>query len=457
MAMLQRFSRIRRTGKIRLELIVSGACVVTGLGACSDGEPSRESEALSAADAGVMDAGAAPRVAIDAGVPIDVGPARDAGPAREVFRPEERPATDSDVARLVAPAGFTVSVFARDLEDARMLLERGGIVYVTRPQSGDVLALADTDGDGAADTRSTVASDLPYVHGIAFRDSDVYLATDTRVLRGTISAEGGFDGLTAIIEDLPDGGQHPLRTLGIGPDDRLYISVGSTCDACEESNPENATMLVAALDGTGRSVLASGLRNTIGFGWHPATGELWGMDHGSDWRGNDLPPEELNQIVAGADYGWPYCFGERQVDPVIDDPPDQTKAERCAMTTPSVLTTQAHNAPIGLVFYAGQSFPEAFRNDAFVAMHGSWNRYPPTGYKVSRIVFDDAGRPTAFEDFVSGFLIEEGRAVFGRPAGITVSGDGTLLFSDDANGVVYRVAPSVTAGDAGAPPSDAGP
>jgi glucose/arabinose dehydrogenase len=122
-----------------------------------------------------------------------------------------------------------------------------------------------------------------------------------------------------------------------------------------------------------------------------------------------------------------------------------------------VLTTQAHNAPIGLVFYAGQSFPEAFRNDAFVAMRGSWNRYPPTGYKVSRIVFDDAGRPTAFEDFVSGFLIEEGRAVFGRPAGITVSGDGALLFSDDANGVVYRVAPSVTAGDAGAPPSDAGP
>jgi glucose/arabinose dehydrogenase len=377
----------------------------------------------------------------------------DAGPAveRDVFRPEERPATPALVASLRVPPGFNVSTFATDVEDARMLVARGELVYVTRPEPGDVLRLADTDGDGTADERTTVASGLPLVHGSAFRNDQVYLATPNQVLLASVDASGGFGTPEVIIDDLPDGGQHPLRTLGISPTDELVISVGSTCDACADSNPESATLLVAALDGAPRSTLARGLRNTIGFGWHPITNELWGMDHGSDWRGDDTPPEELNSIALGADYGWPYCSGDRIVDPVIQDPPEGTKAAYCANTRGPALSTQAHKAPIGLTFYTGTSFPSEYRDDAFIAMHGSWNRFPPTGYEVVRLVFEN-GVPQRFEDFLTGFLIEDGAATFGRPAGITVAPDGSLLFSDDMNGAIYRVRYGTAVADAGARP-----
>lgn len=420
-----------------------------GSGGRSAGEAAGAQLVAGAAGGGAGGVSGAPSSSIDAGAPVD----------REVFRPEERPATPELIASLSVPAGFRLNVFAEDLGHARMLATQGSFVYLTRPMQGDVIRLSDLDSDGVADAGETVASGVPRVHGITFRGAQVYLATDKQVLRGSVDASGAFGPLSAIISDLPDGGQHPYRTLGVGPDDRLYISVGSSCDACQETNPEHATMLVAALDGTSRSLFARGLRNTIGFGWHPQTGELWGMDHGSDWRGNDLPPEELNSIEEGADYGWPYCYGNRQLDPVIQDPPTGTKAEHCAETATPVLVTQAHNAPIGLAFYTGTSFPPEYRNDAFVAMRGSWNRVPPTGYKVVRVSFED-GVPTGFEDFVTGFLIEDGAATFGRPAGLTVAPDGALLFTDDTNGIVYRVSGvDAAAGDAGAPApgaSDAG-
>ena len=381
---------------------------------------------------------------VDGGAPLDAGPPVE----RHVFRPEERPYSAELAANLWAPSGFSVSTFATGVDNARMLATWGRFLYVTRPELGDVLRLADSDGDGSADERTTVLADLPLVHGIAFRDNQVYLATAKQVLLASVDEGGAFGAPEIIIDDLPDGGQHPLRTLGISPDDRLFISVGSTCDACADSNPENATLLVAALDGSTRSTYASGLRNTIGFGWQPATGQLWGMDHGSDWRGNDTPPEELNAIAQGADYGWPYCYGDRIVDPVIQDPPDMTKAEYCAKTRGPELTTRAHNAPIGWTFYTGTSFPDEYRDDAFIAMHGSWNRFPPTGYEVVRLVFED-GAPRHFEDFVTGFLIEGGAATFGRPAGITVAPDGSLLFGDDASGVIYRVRFEAGSPDAG--------
>jgi len=279
------------------------------------------------------------------------------------------------------------------------------------------------------------------VHGIAFHGDEVFLANVHSVFHGNVAADGSFRALPPIITDLPDGGQHPLRTLGIGPDALLYISVGSACDACDEPNPEQATVLRSTLAGQPagtRTIFARGLRNTIGFGWQPTTGELWGMDQGSDWRGGNLPPEELNAIVSGGDYGWPYCFANRVADPIIENPPGQTKEQYCAQTLPPVLLNQAHQSPIGMTFYTGTSFPERYRNGAFVAFHGSWNRKPPTGYRVAFVPFV-SGAPLAFEDFVSGFLSEDGTSTFGRPAGIAVAADGALLFTDDTNGVVYRV------------------
>lgn len=369
------------------------------------------------------------------------GEGGDSGGDRNVLRPEELPFDQDAFDALALPEGFSINVYRTGLGKARMLAVHGEHVYLTQPTEGNVLRLIDADEDGVAEAQAVVASDLPMVHGIAFHGDEVYLANVKEVYRGTVEPDGSFTGLAAIIEDLPDGGQHPLRTLGIGPDSLLYISVGSDCDACQETNPEHATMLRSTLLGqpaATRTIFARGLRNTIGFAWHPTTEALWGMDHGSDWRGDDLPPEELNAIIAGKDYGWPYCYADQQVDPIIQDPPMGTKAEYCAKTTAPVLLNQAHQAPIGFAFYTGSTFPERYQEGAFVAFRGSWNRKPATGYRVAFIPFD-GGRPTGVEDFVSGFLNEAGTATFGRPAGIAVAPDGALLFTDDTNGIVYRV------------------
>lgn len=368
----------------------------------------------------------------------DAGSTGTEGIERDVLRPVSRAPTPELIDSLQVPSGFELSVFARDLEHARMLAVHERHIYLTRPMQGDVLLLSDSNDDGVADSQLPVATSLPLVHGIAVDGTTLYLATPTEVYRSKIASDGQLSKPEVIIDDLPAGGQHPNRTLGIGPDRKLYISVGSPCDACTIDDPEYATLLKAELDGSSREIVASGLRNTIGFGWHPETGALWGMDHGSDWRGDDIPPEELNLIEQGKDYGWPYCFGDRRVDPVIQAPKDTTKQAYCQMTEAPVLINQAHEAPIGWAYYTADQFPEGYRNDAFIAFRGSWNRIPATGYKIARIVFE-AGRPTAIEDFVTGFLIENGTAQFGRLAGVAVAADGSLLFTDDENGMVYRV------------------
>jgi glucose/arabinose dehydrogenase len=360
---------------------------------------------------------------------------------REAFRPEELPFSQSAFQELSLPEGFSINVYRTGLGQARMLGVHGEHVYVTQPMQGSVTRLIDEDEDGVAEAQVVVASNLPMVHGIAFNGDQVYLADVNNVYRGTVAADGSFTGIASIIEDLPDGGQHPLRTLGVGPDSLLYISVGSDCDACEESNPEHATMLRSSLLGQPagqRDIFATGLRNTIGFAWHPTTDALWGMDQGSDWRGDDLPPEELNAIQDGNNYGWPYCYGNRQIDPIIQDPPTGTKASFCAATTPPALLNQAHQSPIGFAFYTGDTFPDRYENGAFVAFRGSWNRKPATGYRVAFVSFE-AGQPQVIEDFVTGFLNEAGTATFGRPAGLAVAPDGAVLFTDDTNGIVYRV------------------
>ena len=355
------------------------------------------------------------------------------------MRPERRDFSEALLRQLKAPAGFQVNVFASKLGNPRMLaVAPDGTVYVTRREQGEVVALTDRNGDGRSDDMRVVASKLEAVHGIHINQNRLYLASVKNVWVADMQPGGAVSQPRLIISDLPDGGQHPNRTLAIGADGMLYITVGSTCNACEETNKEHATMLRAKPDGTGRTVYARGLRNTIGWGWHPTTGELWGMDHGSDWRGDDLPPEELNRLVEGGDYGWPFCYGERQIDETRGDPEGTTKAAYCAKTQPTMLTYQAHSSPIGMVFYMGAQFPAEYRNDAFVAMRGSWNRNPPTGYKVVRIRFEN-GKPTRIEDFLTGFLIENGRAHFGRLAGIAGAGDGSLLVADDTNGVIYRV------------------
>jgi Raf kinase inhibitor-like YbhB/YbcL family protein len=351
-----------------------------------------------------------------------------------VFLPPELPAPEpSD---LKVPAGFKISHFADGLGNVRMLaVSPEGYVYVTRREEGDVLLLKD-DGHGRSTGTPMRVASRSGLHGIALHKGKVYLATPHEIFRGEVRADGQFGPLQILIHDLPDAGQHNTRTVQIGPDEMMYISVGSTCNECLEPNPENATILRGPLDGKSRSIFASGLRDTIGWGWHPQTGELWGMDQGMDWLGDDLPPEELNHIEKGHRYGWPHVWGDNQLNPHIHIVGGIEPSEWLAKSTPMVLGYRAHSAPMQMAFYDGAQFPARFRGDAFVAMHGSWNRKPAAGYEVVRIRFKD-GQAVGFEPFVTGFVSAKGQS--GRPCGVAVAHDGALLFTDDRNGIIYRV------------------
>jgi len=356
------------------------------------------------------------------------------------MRPEQRDFSESLMKQLKLPSGFQANVFAKGVGNPRMMaVASDGTVYVTRPKMNDVIALRDHNGDGRSDEMRTVVSDLEVVHGITFHKNRLYLAAPTRVLVADIKPDGTIAPPRLLIDNLPPGKGHKNRTIAFGPDGMLYISVGSSCNVCVETSEEYATVLRAKPDGKERNVYARGLRNTVGFAWHPETGEPWGMDNGSDWRGDNLPPEELNQLREGGNYGWPFCYGNKQVDKLfLANPKGTTKEEYCPKTVPSVLNYQAHSAPVGMAFYNASQFPEEYRGDAFVAMRGSWNRKPPTGYKVVRIRFRN-GKPVSVEDFLTGFLIESGEAQFARIAGVAIARDGSLLISDDTNSVIYRV------------------
>lgn len=368
-------------------------------------------------------------------------------PARvNTFKPDKVPATDERIAGLKVPQGFEAKAFAKELQNIRIIaVAPSGDIYVSRRDQGDVLLLKDANEDGVLDEAPRTVAHRPSVHGLAIGDGHLYMATATEVFRAPLNPDGSLGAIERIINDLPDGGQHPNRTLAFGPDGMLYISVGSSCNACNESNPEHATLLRASPDGKSRTIFASGLRNTLGFAWDPKTGELWGMDHGIDFLGDDVQPEELNHIVKGKQYGWPHIWGKDGQNPQSTPPGEITKAQWTQMSEPMVLGYTAHAAPMQLVFYTGNQYPAAFRGDAFVTMRGSWNRKPASGYEVVRIRFRN-GQPTAFEPFLSGFLTDEGRTHFARPVGLAVTRGGALLVGDDANGIIYRV--SYSAGKA---------
>jgi glucose/arabinose dehydrogenase len=209
-----------------------------------------------------------------------------------------------------------VKPFATGLKNIRiMAVADNSEIYVSRRDQGDALMLRDKDGDGRADGEPVAVVNRPGAHGLAIRDGRLYLITVKEVFVGNLLGEGRVGPMTMIIGDLPDAGQHANRTIAFGPDGMLYISVGSTCNACNESNQENATILRASPDGQSRSIFAKGLRNTIGFAWHPATGELWGMDHGIDFLGDEQQPEELNKIELGKQCGWAHVWGAGGFNP----------------------------------------------------------------------------------------------------------------------------------------------
>lgn len=344
------------------------------------------------------------------------------------------------VQQVALQPGFEINVFAADLTNPRMLaVAEDGTVYVTERSAGDVVMLRDDDEDGEADLRRVVAN-RPDMHGIAIDGNTMFLVTVNDIYRTTIQEDGGLAPLERIVDDLPEGGQHPNRTIVVGPDGKLYVSVGSTCNACGETNPENATILQVEPEGSYRTIFASGLRNTIGFGFEPHTGELYGMDHGIDWLGDNEQYEELNHIVKGNQYGWPYVYGDGKFNPQDYPPGNISMVEWAMQSVEPVGFYTPHAAPMQMTFYTGEQFPEEYRGDAFVAFRGSWNRKPPSGYEITRIQFEN-GKPAAFEVLAQGFLSRKGGQWVhkGRLAGIAQAGDGALLVTDDTNGIIYRI------------------
>ena len=380
---------------------------------------------------------ATPALAQKVPVPGEGSPERtaDVQVTGHIVKPTELP--PPDVSKLKVPEGFRIEIFARDLGNARVLaVGPDGSVYLTRREQGDVLMLK-VGSDGLAAGDPVRVASRPSMHGITFQGGKVYLVSVKEIFRGDVRPDGTFGPLEMLVGDLPDAGQHHNRMVRFGADGMMYVSVGSTCNEATEPNPENATILQLSPDGKKkRTIYASGLRNTIGFGWHPKTGELWGMDHGIDWLGDDEQPEELNLIREGKRYGWPYHYADNRVNPHMDPPAGVEKSELAKAAVPMVLGYRAHSAPMQLSFYDAGQFPAEYQGDAFISMRGSWNRRPPSGYEVVRVRFDD-GKPVGLEPFVTGFLTPEGQ--HGRLCGNAIARDGSLLFSDDRNGMIYRV------------------
>lgn len=333
---------------------------------------------------------------------------------------------------LTVPPGFQISVFVDGLPGVRfMALSPDGHLTVSRPRAGQVVVLPDRNGDGRADEVKVFAQGLDRPHGVAWREGALYVAETGAVLRlEDRNRDLVADGRRTILAGLPAGGMHWTRTLGFGPSGHIFVSVGSNCNACVEADPRRGSILRARADGTQAEIYARGLRNAVGFAWHPATGEMWATDNGRDLLGDDVPPDELNLVKYGGHYGWPYCYGRRIPDPEMGRP------GFCRQTEPSALDFQAHSAALGIGFYRGSQFPEAYRQDAFVAFHGSWNRTQPTGYKVVRVRFQN-GRPVGYEDFATGWL--RGGKAWGRPVDVIAGRDGSLYVSDDAGGRIYRI------------------
>lgn len=337
------------------------------------------------------------------------------------------------------PPGFGVKVFASGLNGVRWLgLSPEGVVYATLTNEGRMVTLPDADKDGVADEAKTFAEGLRGVHGIAFRDGAVYVATEGEIIRlEDADKDGAAEKREVLASDLPTGGGHSTRTIAFGPDGKLYVSAGSSCNVCEESDEKRAAISRYSADGKFEKVYAKGLRNAVGILFHPVTGELWATNNGRDNIGDDIPPEAIYKVEEDANYGWPYCYGSR-----VPDPEMKPEAGYCEKTGVPAVEMQAHSAPLGLAFYTGEQFPAQFKGDLFVAFHGSWNRTVPTGFKLVRIRMAENGPDKAqgerlVEDFATGWHL--GDDSFGRPVDPMVASDGSLLLTDDKADAIYSI------------------
>lgn len=350
--------------------------------------------------------------------------------------PAEAPLKEAiDLSTIQLPSGFQITQFATGVTNARaMAIGDKGTIFVGSRRAGKVYAVVDANKDYKADEVIEIASGLNMPSGLAFRSGSLYVAEVSQVIR--------FDNIentlkappkpVVINDEFPSDRHHGWKYLGFGPDGKLYVPVGAPCNIClKEEKPIYATMTRMNPDGSNLEIYASGIRNSVGFDWHPKTGALWFTDNGRDMLGDDLPPDELNCAPKkGMHFGYPFCHGGYIADPEFGS------QRPCTDFAQPARNLHAHAAAIGMTFYRGSQFPETYRNRAFIAEHGSWNRSKKAGYRIMTVATNEH-KGEAYEVFAEGWL--ENEETSGRPADVLELPDGSLLVSDDFADCIYRI------------------
>jgi glucose/arabinose dehydrogenase len=343
------------------------------------------------------------------------------------------PADTPDLQKIKLPPGFSISVYAENVPNARqMALGTNGTLFVGSRSKGNVYAIVDRNKDNKADQVLTIARGLDMPSGIAFRNGSLYVGEVSRVTRyDNIESQLANPPKPVVVNDkFPNDRAHGWKFLAFGPDGKLYVPVGAPCNICVPDERHGNISRMNA-DGSNLEVVASGVRNSVGFDWDPRTKELWFTDNGRDNLGDNIPPDELNHVTAQSlNFGYPHCHAGMIPDPEFGKQP-------CSMFTPPAMKLGPHVAAIGMRFYTGTMFPAAYRNQIFIAEHGSWNRSVPLGYRIS-VVHVEGNKAVKYEQFAEGWL--RGGDAWGRPADVLVMPDGALLVSDDELGAIYRIA-----------------
>jgi len=345
--------------------------------------------------------------------------------------------TNLPLEKLKIPEGFVISIFADSVVNARSLsYSPSGTLFVSTRSEGNVYALKDTDGDYIADKRYTILKGGNMPNGVAFKDGDLYIAEVNRILKiSDIESKLDNPGSPEIVYDkYPTDKHHGWKYVAFGPDGKLYVPVGAPCNVCESKEKVYASMTRMNLDGSDMEVVHSGIRNSVGFDWHPVTKKLYFTDNGRDMMGDDIPECELNYASSeNMHFGFPYCHQGDTPDPEFG------KTRNCDEFTPPAAKLGPHTAPLGMTFYTGNQFPEMYHNQIFIARHGSWNRSKKSGYDIVLATLNADGTVLDTKPFITGWLDEGTDDVWGRPVDMEILPDGSMLISDDYADVVYRV------------------
>jgi len=332
------------------------------------------------------------------------------------------------------PAGFTIDFYAQGVKNARsMALSPNGTLFVGSRTAGNIYALVDNDQDKQADRMYVIASKLNMPNGVAFRDGALYVAEAHRVLKFNNIEENLKEPPTPTVvnDSFPDDQSHGWKFIRFGPDGKLYVPVGAPCNVCERPNTLFASITRMEPDGSGLEIFAQGVRNTVGFDWHPETNELWFTDNGRDMLGDNIPPDELNRAQQGGmHFGFPYCHGNNVVDPEFGH------KHSCREFNAPAQELGPHVASLGMRFYTGAMFPAEYHNQIIIAEHGSWNRSKKIGYRLTLVRLKE-NQPVSYEVFAQGW--KQGEKVWGRPVDVQEMPDGSLLVSDDFADAIYRI------------------